>query len=351
MQLTVSHPTQPELPIRDVYDSIDSWLSTPELAYASWLSRRKYRASTKEVYTAMFGKFMGWLRNQGIRLIDCETADIERFFKEQKIIKEHRYRYILMIERVFDHLYDLDAILTNNPGRRAAWEKLNDGNNDPAFFLTQDERRLLKTRIAKMGIDMMSNDEMSSEEQWMTLRDVALVSIMFGGGVKVSEVGLLTVSCIEWPDGWIYIPAPAGRRDTHRSRLLPFARDIIAAWQTVRSRLDLPGRALFPAKKNAKNRIAGKPMHRASVFRRTQETLKGLGIIAQAGEIEGRLCAQTLRNSFAAELFDAGHDDGLVAEYLGMVQMVSVHRLRTAYDAQNGRIAHGGFEQQPKPQR
>ncbi len=66
-------------------------------------------------------------------------------------------------------------------------------------------------------------------------------------------------------------------------------------------------------------------MHEAAIFRRV------VALIEEAGISGERACPQTLRNSFAADLFDQEQPDALVAEFMGLVKLVSVTRLKDSY--------------------
>jgi integrase len=328
----------------DTFDTVDCWIENPVVAYSSFLNTKNYEESTSTVYITMFKSFCRWLSTKNIRLIDCNENNIEEFLREAELEKEHRQRYVLQLERVFDHLFQLDQSLLHNPGRQAGYLKLGKGDNAPTFFLNKSERTCLRDHLVKMGEDVWSCAEKSPDE-WSRLRDLALVGVLFGGGVKVGEVERMPVNCIRMPDGWINVPRTA-KVPAHRCQLLPFARAIVDAWLTCRGRLGIHGDALFIGRKKGRNTLPGQPLHATSIFRRVQAVLTSIGIALPKdadGAPAGRLCAQTLRNSFAAELFDAGGNEeqtlSLVASSLGLADTTSALRLRSSYLASIGEVA------------
>jgi len=71
-------------------------------------------------------------------------------------------------------------------------------------------------------------------------------------------------------------------------------------------------------------------MHKATVLRATSEQIRLAGISEARSE---RASPQTLRNSYAAALFDSGIAMEQVAEAMGFRQIISAQRLRGAWDS------------------
>lgn len=78
----------------------------------------------------------------------------------------------------------------------------------------------------------------------MEFRDLALVGVMIGGGLKVSHIGALTLSCIDLTEERIDLSKPGF---PHRARLLPFAVAALKAWLDVQR--DLHAGKLSPTQK------------------------------------------------------------------------------------------------------
>ncbi|MDK9702431.1 MAG: tyrosine-type recombinase/integrase [Sulfuritalea sp.] len=354
MQLTaIPNQVIPRPLSRDVFDVIPTWLETPEVAYEAWINRLPYRQSSREVWMTMFGKLCAWARANDIRLIDLTEEDIENFFTENELKKDHRYRYVRLVEKVFNHLYELDPSLSNNPGRGVAWSKRWFGENDPTSFLDHEDRQRLKHYLTQTCEVELSSAQMCAapDPEWTDLRDRAIVAMIFGGGVKVGELKGMAVSCISPGEGWVNVPA-TGPVKEHKTRLVPFAWRIVQAWEARRRSLGLPGDVLFPTRRGINPRSQdGARMHSTTIHRSVRAVLDAAGVratasAAGAAESAPRLCAQTLRNSFAAELFDQDgnrdHVIGLVTSYLGLANSDWVERMWSTYRRSRGE--DDGFE-------
>lgn len=324
MQLTVSplHPA-PIRPSRDVFDSLEIWLSSPDVAFSSWLNRQNLKTESKNVYIAMFRKWAHWLAQRGLRLDHVDAGHLRSFLDGEGLDKHHRHRYVRLVERAFNHMAAI-GYKGMNPGSQAAKRGVGEGKNDPTRFLTVPERNALIALIQERT-EKLSQEQ--DEQNWTEARDTALVAAMLGGGLRVSQAQALTVNCIDLPEGWVALRGE--RRDRpHRARLQPFARAAIEAWLALRERLALPGELVFQAQRRAAGfqpKRATEKMSASTVFRRAE-------LLMEAAGIQGdRVCAQTLRNTYGALLIEQGLDDDLVTEYMGFFKLVSALRLREAH--------------------
>lgn len=323
-------------PRRDIFDTLTIWLETPTLAYASWLAGHRLKDSTKTVYIAMFGRFCQWLEGQGRTLDQIEADDIRRFLnsanpnlpesrKARTNSGRQRQQYVRQLEKIFAHLGALGHQGTN-PGRVAGFERVGSGADKPTRFLSSSESlaviRLLQTRL-----DELSSAEKSTD-RWMDYRDLALVGVLMGGGLKVGHVQALTLNCMNMGEEHIDLSRPG---HAHRARLLAFAVSPLKAWLSVQD--SLHGGALDPNQKVFEaDRTTGfgrnsksVTLSPSSIHRRTQKLLASAGI---AGE---RASAQTLRNTYAALLIEGGATDEHLVDYLGLHATVTAQRLRSAY--------------------
>lgn len=167
------------------WNQLTDWLSRPVLTFSFWLSRQgdpgylPVLESTRTVYVAMWQKVCHWLAQEGIALGDFSAADLSRFLDtqtfnvrrgrsgaisveknkamkkpqkteggeipeslpaEKKEAKEHRQRYVRMVEKIYNHLSELGLTNAENPGRKAAQASVGKGRNAPMRFLTPLER-------------------------------------------------------------------------------------------------------------------------------------------------------------------------------------------------------------------
>ncbi len=325
--------TEPPSSHPDLFDTPDSWANAPREAYAAWLESQSLRPSTKTVYLAMFSRFCQWLNESGKSLFHCEAADIARFLDTpnpntgrvpQPQTGRQRQQYVRQLERVFNHIAFLGRDV-GNPGRQAAIARVGAGEDKPTRVLTISERdaviAALAARLARLETDG------SGAEDWMEYRDLALVAALLGAGLKVSNVERLTLNCMDLDEGRIELSGP---HYTHRERLLPFALAPLAAWLKVlasRHGGKIPEKhPIFEADRtvgfgrHAKTLV----MHPSSVHRRTQRFLEEAGVTGE------RASAQTLRNTYASLLIEAGATDDELVDFLGLKASISARRLRKA---------------------
>jgi integrase len=251
-------------------------------------------------------------------LVTVDTQTIAEFVGNLAIRKPQRVRYLRLIERVLDHVREIESASTN-PARfiaqdgEAAWRNARD--NEPTGFLNHAERTALITQL------FSPLPALSIGQRWRARRDRALVAVFLGGGLKTGEAAALTVSCVNKGSPWITIEA-ANPMLTRRTRLAPFAAAVLDAWLAERSVSELAGDLVFPASPS------GRLMHKATMLRAVDALVDAAGIAASR---TSRASPHTLRNTFAADLFESGVEAERVGQWLGFVQAVSANRLYRAW--------------------
>ena len=299
--------------------SKQAWLDDPRAAFDGWLARQGFRSSSAQTYRAQWGNFLDWLAERRIELDKTDKRTVARFVATLSIRRPQRQRYLRIIERVFDEMRHAENAATN-PARPiaqrgdAAWRKAPD--NEPTGFLSPAERAAL---VAQLFSPIPPS--LSAAARWRERRDRALVAVFLGAGVKVGEARSLTVSCIADREGWLLVEA-TNPHLSRRTRLLPFARAIVDAWVEQRQLAGTTGSLLFPGAPD------GRPMHKATMLRAVDAQVDAAGI---AQTRAARASPQTLRNSFAAEMFESGSPPELVAEWMGFTQLLSANRLQSAW--------------------
>ena len=319
-------PTRPEE--KDLFDRGSSdWIASPETAFDAWLAMQDYRRSSADVYRAQWGAFLTWLRTHQKNLATVDTASIAHFVGELPIRKTQRMRYLRLIERVLDHIRRTELASTN-PARfiaqdgEATWRKARD--NEPTGFLTPAERaKLLAYLFSPIGV--------SGSAYWKERRDRALVAVFLGAGVKTGEARVLTISCINTSGTSLQIPSthPDFARETH---LASFAIALLEAWLVERKRQEIPGELVFPASH------AGRPMHKATMLRAIDAIVESAGLTSSR---TARASPQTLRNTYAAELFEHDVAPERVGKWLGFVRPISSNRLHRAWKNWREALANG----------
>ena len=161
--------------------------------------------------------------------------------------------------------------------------------------------------------------------RWRRERDRAILEILYGSGLRVSEVCSLVLGSIESSGQALRVVGKGSKE-----RIVPVsgpAREAIDAWLRVRHEVNggTAGDALFLT-------ATGKPVARRDVARLLDEACERAGI-------EGGTHPHALRHSFATHLMDNGADTRSIQELLGHSDAattqrythVSKERLRLAY--------------------
>jgi integrase len=307
------------IPATDLFDQErEDWRRDPGIAFDAWLAKQQFRQSSAQVYQAQWGLFLDWLKLRHTDLITVERRAIAEFVAGLDIRKPQRLRYLRLIERVLDHVREIEFASTN-PARfiaqdgEAAWRNAPD--NEPTGFLAAYERALLVAHL------FSPVSELTAAQRWRERRDRALIGVFLGGGLKTGEARALTVSCVAAGSPWIVIESPNPLM-TRRTRLSPFAVAALDAWLAERRVCELAGNLVFPASPS------GRPMHKATMLRSVDALIEAAGF---AESRVSRASPQTLRNTFAADLFETGVAPELVGKWLGFLQPVSAGRLHRAW--------------------
>ncbi|MBN3764169.1 tyrosine-type recombinase/integrase [Burkholderia sp. Ac-20365] len=303
----------------DLFDrERQDWLVDPRAAFDAWLAGQNFRNSSADVYRAQWGLFLEWLQARHKNLVTVDMPSIAEFVGGLSIRKPQRARYLRLIERVLDHVREIELASTN-PARfiaqdgEAEWRNARD--NEPTGFLSIGERSALIAYLFSPVTDM------TSAQRWRERRDRALIAVFLGGGIKTGEARTLSVSCVMTSSPWVVIEA-SNPLFTRRTRLAPFAVSVLDAWLDERREAGLPGELVFPASPS------GRPMHKATMLRAVDALIEAAGI-SQARD--ARASPHTLRNSFAADLFESGVEPDVVGQWLGFAQAVSANRLHRAW--------------------
>ena len=194
----------------------------------------------------------------------------------------------------------LEGVLDTDPARRVS--PPTPPSRLPQAIPVEDVERLLEA--ASVGDTPAS------------LRDRALLEVLYGTGARISEAVGLDVDDVEGDDGVVRLRGKGGKE-----RLVPlgsYAASALAAW-LVR------GRPAFAAKG------AGTP----ALFLNTrggrlsrQSAWAVLRASAERARLTGHLSPHTLRHSFATHLLEGGADVRVVQELLGHASVTTTQVAR-----------------------
>ena len=306
------------------------WLDEGEVAFEAWVVILDLKDSSQRVKESMWVKFYRWMKLKGIGLDRCTKEHIESFFKEAKIRKEQRYRYIRLLEQVYAHLISL-GLSMKNPGQEASYARLGEGANDPMQFFGEDDRAKMARGLRRILGECSDSKERqdrkeSQESNWALVRDAALCGVLWGGGLRVSEVGKLSVNCTY--DADVLIVPAADPIPEHRAQLFPIATLALNTWLPIRQRLNTESKALFPpdiARRRDSLPTSSEFIHPSNIYRRVNALLKSFGLTGK------RISPQTLRNTYAAMCIDAGWNNGVIMSSMALVEDTTLIHLRSKH--------------------
>jgi integrase/recombinase XerD len=199
-------------------------------------------------------------------------------------------------------------------------------------YIEQDPSELLETPKKEMHIpEVLSLDEidrmiaqidMSKSESH---RNRAIVEILYGSGLRVSELVNLRLSDIYLNEGYMRITGKGNKQ--RLVPLSPVATEWFKYWMQDRGKLDIKPEAVDIAFVNR----YGRQLTRAMIF----TIIKNL---TKAAEIKKTISPHTLRHSFATHLLQNGADLRIIQQLLGHESIstteiythVDIHDLREA---------------------
>ena len=157
--------------------------------------------------------------------------------------------------------------------------------------------------------DVLSEDEVSriidsvDVRTWQGCRDKAIMEVLYGCGIRVSEAVGLRVSGLYFKDGFIRVVGKG-----NKERLVPLNEMTVEALKVYLDKRPAPASSDF-GDIVFLNRF-GKPLSRQSMF-------KMIKIQALLADIRKEISPHTFRHSFATHLVEHGADLRVVQEMLG----------------------------------
>ena len=218
------------------------------------------------------------------RLEDVSSSDIEDFLSSRDWLSKRSQARLLSSLRSFCTWLVLEGVIKDNPCDRVDAPKL--GRYIPDVLSVEEVESLI---------------ESTDTSTWMGLRDKALLEVLYGCGLRVSEAVGMKVTSLYLDEGFVRI---FGKGD--KERLVPIgvaASDALVAYMDRRPVEFADNEYIFL------NRY-GDPLSRVSAFK----TVKKAALI---GGVDKDISPHTLRHSFATHLIENGADIRLVQEMLG----------------------------------
>ena len=225
---------------------------------------------------------------EGYRPADIGTAEVERYLSgriAKGLSKRSQARMLSSLRSFFNWCID-EGETKDNPCDRIDAPKL--GKYLPAVLSVEEVDAIIgsvDTRTPK------------------GLRDRAILEVLYGCGLRVSECTGLRVSHVHLDEGFVYV---VGKGD--KQRIIPLGE---MAADAVRNYLEVrPEPAARPFEDILFLNKNGRSMSRVSVFNLVKDR-------AMAAGIHKEISPHTFRHSFATHLIEGGADLRIVQEMLG----------------------------------
>jgi integrase/recombinase XerC len=204
---------------------------------------------------------------------------------------------------------------------------------DDCEQLITNDRRVSRQPASEGG-------DRERRSRWMTLRDRALVELLYGTGIRIGELVALDVRDLELRAREVRVMGKGGKE-----RIVPIpeqARHALGAWLEVRRHAGVMSEPLFislrPRREVGPRRLAAREARRI------------LGERAVRADLDQHVHPHRLRHSYATHLLDMGADLREIQELLGHASLsttqkytaVSIEHLRDAYDKAHPRAGTRG---------
>lgn len=244
---------------------------------------RSLSPNTVAAYSADVEEF---LANVGKKPAEVETDDIISFISErsEQLSKRSQARFLSSLRSFFDWMI-LDNELKENPCDGVSSPKL--GRYLPEVLSVEEVEAIIGS------VDLNT---------WTGLRDRAILEVLYGCGLRVSEAVNLKLSNIFREQGFIRIVGKG-----NKERLVPIGEMAEAALDAYLPERTEPASGcddfIFL------NRY-GKPLSRVSMFNMVKKQTLMAGVTKE-------ISPHTFRHSFATHLIENGADLRVVQEMLG----------------------------------
>ena len=220
------------------------------------------------------------------RIENADAEDIEKYISSRKnLTARSQARLISSLRSFYDWLVQ-EGVITDNPCDNVDAPKI--GRHIPDVLSEEEVSRLM---------------DIVDTSTWFGLRDRAILEVMYGCGLRVSEAVNLKISGLFLDEGFIRIIGKG-----NKERLIPIGDMAIEALLTYMEA------RILPADRASEDIVFlnryGRPLSRVSMFK----TIRSL---AQLAGIQREISPHIFRHSFATHLIEHGADLRVIQEMLG----------------------------------
>ena len=243
------------------------------------------RAMSQNTVASYCSDVEKFLAAYGGRAEDAGPADIEDYLSTRRQLSERsQARLVSSLRSFFDWMVK-EGYISDNPCDRVEAPKL--GVYLPNVLSEEEVDRIIRC------VDTSS---------WMGKRDRAILEILYGCGLRVSEASGLRISSLFLEQGFIRIIGKG-----NKERLVPIGEMAMEALEAYME--DRPVPAAKADDLVFLNRF-GKSISRVSLFKIVKKYTLAAGIMKE-------ISPHTFRHSFATHLIEHGADLRVVQEMLG----------------------------------
>ena len=234
-------------------------------------------------------------------LADLQPEDIMDFLVSRDFLSKRSQARLLSSLRSFCEWLVLEGVLKDNPCDKVDSPKL--GQYLPSVLSVDEVEAIIG------AVDTST---------WMGLRDRALLEVLYGCGLRVSEAVGLKVSCVFLKEGFVRVIGKG-----NKERLVPLGEMAVEA---VVAYLDVRPEPADAESSDAMflNRY-GRPLSRVSMFTMIKRQALAAGIAKE-------ISPHTFRHTFATHLLEHGADLRVVQEMLGH-ESISTTEIYTHVDS------------------
>ena len=247
------------------------------------LIERAMSRNTVASYCSDVEKFMTWA---GMAPENVTAEDVTGYLASRsKVSERSQARFLSALRNFFDWLY-LEGVVKENPCELVDMPKL--GRYFPSVLSEQEVEAIM--------------DSVDTTD-WIGVRDRAILEVLYGCGLRVSETVGLRISCLYPDEGFVRVFGK-GKKE----RLIPFCGMALEAVQRYLEVRPLPADSRSDDLLFLNNR--GTSLSRVSMFK----MVKRQALIA---DVRKEISPHTFRHSFATHLVENGADLRVVQEMLG----------------------------------
>lgn len=255
--------------------------------YISYLKiERAMSPSTVASYSSDVRDFLAWIDSAGVRVGDVKTDHIVQYFGTLEGLSKRSQARFLSSLRSFFKWTVLEGYVKDNPCDAVDTPKI--GRHLPAV-LSEDEVSAI--------IDSVDTGS------WNGLRDRAILEVLYGCGLRVSEVVGLKISNVYFKEGFVRIVGKG-----NKERLVPIggmALEAVSDYLAVRPEpSDTASEDILFLNRD------GRALSRVSVFTMVKRQ-------AMLAGVHKEISPHTFRHSFATHLVNHGADLRVVQDMLG----------------------------------